>query len=169
MRAVNAVPAPSCVTAAARIVDDERCSTLALMGPQHDLWHQVRTSKELISASYSALEMAREQFYLICKGELIQAQAWVQILRLVLSSRASRVCCSQATGPGPCLTLPYVATGATELLASDCSARGTVMTRFCGDAVGVRGRPKNFATGKERRRDMEVPRLTPAGCSRVSR
>ncbi|KAK9819272.1 hypothetical protein WJX81_003438 [Elliptochloris bilobata] len=31
------------------------------------------------------------------------------------------------------------------------------MTRFCGDAVGVRaGRPKNFATGKERRRDMEV-------------
>ena len=31
------------------------------------------------------------------------------------------------------------------------------MTRFCGDAVGVRaGRPKNFATGKERRRDMEA-------------
>lgn len=31
------------------------------------------------------------------------------------------------------------------------------MTRFCGDAVGVRaGRPKNFASGKERRKDMEV-------------
>jgi hypothetical protein len=30
------------------------------------------------------------------------------------------------------------------------------MTRFCGDAVGVRSRPKNFATGKERRRDMEA-------------
>lgn len=31
------------------------------------------------------------------------------------------------------------------------------MTRFCGDAVGVRaGRPKSFASGKERRKDMEV-------------